>query len=488
MKNKSLDYDLAKLHTDLKNYKAANFIYQYIIKEDNVKTEIIYNYCSNLIKLKKESEAILFLEKIKIKNDMHNTLLGLANFKLDNLSLAKIFFLEAINLNKNNFIATTNLGNCYERLGFYQDAENCHKKSLSIRPNNKLALNNLAALSFFKGDLDSAENLYSLSIDQNEKNYEAKYYLAQCQLAKSNYKDGWANFSYRWLSSNFNSSAFKSNITKLKKKFEKHNLLLWSEQGIGDQVLFLRFLEDIRLLVTKIYLEIDERLYPIIKRLSPDIEFYKKYHDISLLNIKSQLSIGDLGPLFVKDTSYFKTTNKGYISSDIDKNKEIQNKIKLKNKIKCGISWISKNKEIGSNKSLTLEDLKPILSNQNITFIDLQYSDTSKERENFYKDNGIQIDKINDLDNFNDLDGVTSLIDVCDFVVTVSNSNAHISGALGKKTFLLLPKGKGRLWYWTSENNYSVWYPSITIIEQEEPGSWDGAIKKLSQLIKEKKK
>jgi ADP-heptose:LPS heptosyltransferase len=134
---------------------------------------------------------------------------------------------------------------------------------------------------------------------------------------------------------------------------------------------------------------------------------------------------------------------------------------------------------------LTLEALKPILSNPNLYFIDLQYNDTSKERENFYKDNDIKINKIEEIDNFKDIDDITSLIDICDFIITVSNSNAHISGALGKKTFLLLPKGKGRLWYWSSKKNKSIWYPSIKIIEQEEPGSWDGAIKKLNKLIKE---
>ena len=163
----------------------------------------------------------------------------------------------------------------------------------------------------------------------------------------------------------------------------------------------------------------------------------------------------------------------------------MKKKINSKNKIKCGISWISKNEQIGSNKSLTLDALKPILSNTDITYIDLQYNDTSKERDNFYKINGIQIYKVEDLDNFNDLDGVASLIDICDFVITVSNSNAHLSGALGKETFLLLPKGKGKLWYWISENYKSVWYPSIQIVEQEEPGSWDGVIKKLNKLTKD---
>ena len=95
-------------------------------------------------------------------------------------------------------------------------------------------------------------------------------------------------------------------------------------------------------------------------------------------------------------------------------------------------------------------------------------------------------EKIKELDNFNDINGMASLIDICDFVITVSNSNAHLSGALGKETFLLLPKGKGKLWYWTSEDNKSIWYPSIQIIEQEEPGYWNEAILKLSKIIKEK--
>ena len=75
---------------------------------------------------------------------------------------------------------------------------------------------------------------------------------------------------------------------------------------------------------------------------------------------------------------------------------------------------------------------------------------------------------------------------MCDFVITVSNTNAHISGALGKKTFLLLPKGRGRLWYWTSKNSVSNWYPTIEVIEQFVVGSWETAINKFSIKLKGK--
>ena len=489
LNDKSIDYEIAKLNTDLKNYLAADLIYKRLMTEENINNEIKYSYCSNLIKLNKVNEAILFLEKIQInddKNDILTSLLGVAYFQLKNFELAKKNFLKAINLNKNNDNAYTNLGNCYFELGLIKQAEDSHNNSLKINPNNKMALNNLAALYFFKGDINNAEKFYTLSINSNQKNYEAKYSLAQCQLAKLNYKEGWSNFDFRWLSHNFNSPIFQTNWPKFKIKSERKNVLLWQEQGIGDQILFIRFLKDLMPIINNLYIEIDKRLHPIIKRLYPNINFYNRSLSIDDININSQLPLGDLGSFFVQDDSYFLKNNKSYITSDIKKNEELQSKLNSKNKIKCGISWISKNKDIGLNKSLTLEMLKPILSISNISFIDLQYNDTNVERENFYKNNGIKVDKIKELDNFNDINGITSLIDICDFVITVSNSNAHLSGALGKETFLLLPKGKGKLWYWTSQNYKSVWYPSIQIVEQEEPGCWDKAIIKLSKIIKEK--
>ena len=164
----------------------------------------------------------------------------------------------------------------------------------------------------------------------------------------------------------------------------------------------------------------------------------------------------------------------------------MKNSFKTRKKFICGLSWISKNEDIGDKKSISLEILKPILSINDIEFLDLQYNDTSFERDKFYKTSGINIRRIEKIDNYNDLNGVTSLIDICDFVITVSNTNAHISGALGKDTFLLLPKGKGKLWYWSSHKDRCFWYNSIQIIEQKNLDSWDHPIKTLKQIIKGK--
>ncbi len=482
-----IDYKMAKLFTDLKYFAKSNQVYQELINFKNISKDVIYSYCDNLIKYKKEDEVILYVKKIEKDNCTDSTLksiLGLAYFKKKQFDLAKSFYCKSLNLNNKNSNTYTLLGDNFLAVGDFNNAKINYKKSLKIKPNNKMALNNLASLYYFKGDLKKAENTYELSLKNNDNNYDAFYYLSQCQLAQGKFEAGWVNYKYRWLANQFNSPKFESSLPKFNLKKDKKNVLLWSEQGVGDQILFLRFLEDLEPYVNNLFIKIDTRLNELIQRTYPKIKFLGNDEIYRNYSIDFQIPLGDLGSLFVKNNSYFLKNNNHYLTSDRNLTKELKNNFQTKKKYICGLSWISKNEEIGNQKSISLETLKSVLSIKNIEFIDLQYNDTSDERNTFFNNSKIKINKIESIDNFNDLNGLTSLIDLCDFVVTVSNTNAHISGALGKKTFLLLPKGKGKLWYWFSKNNKSIWYPSIEIIEQTMIGSWVDVINKLSKILK----
>ena len=85
--------------------------------------------------------------------------------------------------------------------------------------------------------------------------------------------------------------------------------------------------------------------------------------------------------------------------------------------------------------------------------------------------------------SFNDMLGLASIINACDFVITCSNVNAHMAGALNKKTFLLLPLGKGRLWNWGSAKDSSIWYPSVRIFQQFKPGDWIDPVLKVKKEV-----
>ena len=171
-----------------------------------------------------------------------------------------------------------------------------------------------------------------------------------------------------------------------------------------------------------------------------------------------------------------------YINIDEIFYNKIKNTFSNKNKILIGVSWTSK-AEMGQDKSICCKKLISIFKLKNTSFIDLEYKNSEEDKKYVYQVTGKKIHRINEIDYYNNILGVSSIINACDLIITCSNVNAHISGALGKKTFLLLPLGKGRLLNWCSENNISLWYPSVTIYQQNEPGDWSVPIKRVREEI-----
>ena len=131
------------------------------------------------------------------------------------------------------------------------------------------------------------------------------------------------------------------------------------------------------------------------------------------------------------------------------------------------------------------------LQSEGLHFVNLQYGDTHQERQALQCEYGIEVQEVSQVDNYHDIDGLAALIDACDVIVTTSNTTAHLAGALGKKTLLLLPFGRGQLWYWSHQGgqqgpqNQSAWYPSIQFYKQDTPADWS---QPLSQIKAELEK
>ena len=114
----------------------------------------------------------------------------------------------------------------------------------------------------------------------------------------------------------------------------------------------------------------------------------------------------------------------------------------------------------------------------------MQYSDERDEIEDLEYNLKKKIFVNHQIDTFNDIDGVASLINTCDLIVSVSNSNVHIAGKLGKKVLLLLPYTDGKLWYWgLSDDKEIIWYPSVFPIRQQKENDWDSCVMLLEKEI-----
>ena len=94
----------------------------------------------------------------------------------------------------------------------------------------------------------------------------------------------------------------------------------------------------------------------------------------------------------------------------------------------------------------------------------------------------IDFPKINQhQDDLIDFSDTAALIDEMDIIISVDTAVAHLSGAMGKKTFILLPYSPDYRWMLDREDN--PWYPSATLFRQPSAGDWDSVIFKISQLL-----
>jgi hypothetical protein len=229
--------------------------------------------------------------------------------------------------------------------------------------------------------------------------------------------------------------------------------------------------------------QIDKRLIPIFTRSLPKIKFYPD--DIKLLesDYDVHVAIGSLGKYLRNDEKDFLRSKNKFFISDQKRTQHIRQELSVPKKLICGISWKSGSGMTGTNKSLSLEKLATIFDPEKISLVNLQYGDVSKDIDLLRSKSNIELIQYDSIDNFNDLDGVASLIDACDFIVSVDNVTIPVASALGKKTFVLLSYNPE--WRILFNRDESPWYPSASLYRQERLGDWDAVLEKLkAELLK----
>ena len=478
-KNEFALISYARILFTLKNYNKVLSVFEklMLVTSNSNSFEYKVEFFERLIDLEKVNEAKKILSQIYIEKKNENLikvlyLEGILKKAQKEYKEAETIFKQCLEIDKKFVNAYIALSSIYKNQNNFNECINLLNEVIRIDRSNSKAFLELGIIYSHSGEVKKGISLLKKSLDIDPFSYETKYNLAQMQIYNKEFKEGWNNFQSRWLYHNFNSIRFKSSKKQLTSLNELKNILIWSEQGIGDQIMYGSIFSEISNLSKSVIVKFDKRLIKIFEKKHKNINFIDNETIIKEEQYDAHLPLGDLGYLFRKDLKSFKKVNFPYI----DKNSKISSKVKStyynQNKIIVGISWTSKNEEIGQNKSINLVSFLPILKLNNLTFLDLEYKNSDKDRNTLFENTGLKIQKFEGIDYYNDIIGVASIIDSCDLIITCSNVNAHIAGALGKKTFLLLPLGKGRLWNWNAEKNKSIWYPSVKIFQQTKYNDW----------------
>lgn len=343
--------------------------------------------------------------------------------------------------------------------------------------------NNLGVVLKEHGELEESIQAYQKSIHIQPGVAETHKNLGLIMLLLlGDFHQGWKEYEWRLKCSNFSSE----NRNFLQPYWDGiylngKSVLIWAEQGIGDEIMFTSILPTLTQMTGKIVIECNPRLVSLFQRSFPQIQFFPREStpNSKLLdkNIDYQIPMDSLGQWLRTNEDSFKESKQTYLTACANKSAKIKKRYQklAAGRLLVGISWKSAgiNQRRALLKSTILEDWASILLQQDCYFINLQYGDVKEELEQFHLQTDLMIYQDVEIDSLGDLDDFAAQISALDLVISTSNTTVHMAGDLGKQVWTLLPYIPG--WRWMLEREDTPWYPSMRLFRQNELGTWSRA-------------
>ena len=248
--------------------------------------------------------------------------------------------------------------------------------------------------------------------------------------------------------------------------------IVCSEQGIGDQLIFLSAIKEAIKDFPNMILVCEGRMASIIKRSFPDLQLMTsgKIGDGAFNVIGQNLGYVPLGSMLAKyrpDTEAFLANKKPYISVDGDLYHHYREQLKqIANGRKIlGISWKSHvAANIAKIKSTAFADWLGVFDKDTLV-VNLQYGNSNAE-QSLVKAHGLDMVSFNHLDFTKDLEHWLALSAACDGITCISTSLVHFAGACGQKVSVVMPYNQGH-WSVGVTDTESIIYSNVRLFRRE---------------------
>lgn len=470
---------LGDCYKKLKRYSYALRCFQQL--EDEVENETKFHYIVTqadiLSATRRYDEALELLTRAYAIAPNETTLrikLGEINLQLGNPVEARRWY-EQCGKNGDSHVAVLNgYGLALRALGELDKAHDRLSFANTLTPNNPDILTNLALILHDLGDYEEALAYFQRALTLDPNHPMATTYQAFTLLVQGKLGSGWDAYESRWQHPDMGvlSLQFEQWLGPSK---PSQCLLIHSEQGVGDQIMFASCLADVRKYAGKVIIECNDKLESLFARAFPwanvvarsKFETAARWKKVSK-QITQKVAIGSLPRFFRRNSDDF-PLHQGYLVADARRVAKWRRKFQQQNRFTIGISW--RGGLPGTRRylrSLDLDKLGRLVSLPNFQFVNLQYDFTETELETFPA--SIREKLFTDFSVLSDLDETAAVISAVDLVVTVQTTVAHLSGALNHPTWVLLPALPE--WRYRQAGSSIPWYPSVRLFRQTTFGDW----------------
>jgi len=393
---------------------------------------------------------------------------------------------RALEIDPTKHEAVHNLGNALEAQDKLQDARRCYERALTIEPGYAKAHYSLAALDHSQGEVDKALKGYRTTLTLQPDLADAGFAEGLAHLLQGDFATGWRNYEWRWRTT-AHTPPMRSYTQPLwtGQKLPAGRLLVWGEQGIGDEIMFAGLIPEVVRSGNRCLLDCDVRLKPLFARSFPSIEVVSSRasgddpgHN-SELHLAAHIPCGSLPRLFRPDLAAFAATTSPYLVADSAERERFRANYADGRRL-AGVAWYTSNTKTGRIRSIDLAMFAPLFARPDIRWISLQYGDHDwLQKQAKASDAPLLIDRR--VNQFSNIDLFTAQIAAMDLVVTIDNSTAHLAGALGIPTWVLLPFASD--WRWMRNREDSPWYPTSRLFRQPSRGDWQSVLRRVERAL-----
>ncbi|WP_374444610.1 tetratricopeptide repeat protein [Stella sp.] len=368
----------------------------------------------------------------------------------------------------------SNLGSALLELGRWSAAEAALRRAAALAPASADIRANLANLLMLAGRYPEAVGEYEAAAALDPAGTGPSYNRGHALVAVGRLSEAWAELDRHWTGQTrrrFAVPAWDGSRTP-------GGVLLWSQHGIGDEVLSLGMAEEAARRAGRLVVECDRRLLPVLRRAMPGLELVARGSEPPA--VSAHFPACRLPRLFRSSLADF-PDRPAYLRADSTRLALLSARYRSQGqRLVVGIAWRSTNAAFGLRKSIPLADWRPLFARRPARWISLQHGDSADELA--AAGGRVQVDP--EIDPLQDIDGLLAQIAAVDLVITASNSTAHLAGALGKPCWVLLPCGSGLLWHWLLPTGArSPWYPSVRLFRSDGPDDWDATIARAADAL-----
>lgn len=409
--------------------------------------------------------------------------LGLVGRAAGDFEAAQAAYERAVDAAPENPVAHYNLANALFSLARFGDAETHYRRSLDLRPDDRDTRRNYALCLRRLGRYDDSVALSDALIGEDPGDATARFNRGLTHLENGRYDLGCRDYAWRWKAGDFDGRwRYFSCPVWSGEPLDGRTLLVWQEQGVGDEIMFAGMIPDLLNAGAQLVLESDPRLMPLFARSFPAIDVFPRPDDLSRHNVTRPVELhapaGDLMRWLTPDTGP-PAPRAPYLTADPARAAACAGKYRDDGRPLVGIAWRSNNKVTGPWRSLPLDRWGPILNVPGVRFVSLQYGDTAAERAAA----GVEIHHDPEIDQMRDLDGFAAQIAALDLIVAIDNSAVHFAGALGRPVWVMLPAAPD--WRWTRGRDRGLWYADAALYRQEEMGDWTPVVAQVAAALSE---